>query len=123
MTIYDRIRTLREKQGMTQEQLAEKTGYKTRSAINKIESGLRDINQSQIVLFAKALNVSPSYLMGWEEESKETKYSVNSDPSVCIKEESSPYLVAAHALEDLTEEEQKQVLDYANFIRSKRNKK
>lgn len=68
MTIYDRIRHLREQQGMTQEQLAELTGYKTRSAINKIETGLRDINQSQIVTFANALHVTPSHLMGWDDE-------------------------------------------------------
>ena len=58
MKVNKRIKFLREKLDMTQEQLAEKTGYKTRSAINKIEAGLRDINQSQIVSFAKALNVT-----------------------------------------------------------------
>lgn len=71
MTIYGRIRKLREEQEMTQEELAKKIGYKSRSTINKIESGLRDINQSQIILFAKALNVTPAYLMGWEDEPSE----------------------------------------------------
>ncbi|RDY20744.1 helix-turn-helix domain-containing protein [Criibacterium bergeronii] len=68
MTVYERIRQLREQLGMTQEQLAFKVGYKSRSTINKIENGLRDINQSQIVDFAQALSTTPAYLMGWEEE-------------------------------------------------------
>lgn len=77
MNIYTRIKKLREAKGMTQEQLAEKTGYKTRSAINKIEAGLRDINQSQIVSFANALNVSPAYLMGWEKDSNDNSKNQN----------------------------------------------
>ena len=67
MTIYDRIRIRREALGMSQQDLAYKLGYKSRSAINKIESGLRDINQSKISDFASALNTTPAYLMGWEE--------------------------------------------------------
>lgn len=67
MTIYERIRFLREQQGMSQGELAEKLGYKSRSAINKIELGLRDISQSKVEAFANALGVSPLYLMGWDE--------------------------------------------------------
>lgn len=67
MTIYKRIKALREQQGMSQQALAEKVGYKTASAVNKIELGLRDINQNKIIAFANALNTTPAYLMGWEE--------------------------------------------------------
>lgn len=52
---------------MSQQALAEKVGYKTASAVNKIELGLRDINQNKIMAFAEALNTTPAYLMGWEE--------------------------------------------------------
>lgn len=79
MTIYDRIKTRREQLGMSQQELAEKLGYKSRSAINKIESGSRDISQSKISAFASALNTTPSYLMGWDEDepvTDETPYSV-----------------------------------------------
>ena len=64
MTIYDKIRILREKNDMSQQELAEKVGFKTASAVNKIELGLRDINQSKILAFAKALHTTPSYLLG-----------------------------------------------------------
>ena len=66
MTLYDRIRRRREELEISQDELAKKLGYKSRSTIAKIESGENDITQSKIVAFAKALNVSPAYLMGWE---------------------------------------------------------
>lgn len=64
--INDRIKQRRIELNMSQEDLAYKTGYKTKSAISRIENGQRDITQSQIELFAKALDTTPSYLMGWE---------------------------------------------------------
>lgn len=80
MTIYDRIKQLREQQGLSQQVLAEKVGFKTASAINKIELGLRDINQTKIILFAKALNTTPAYLMGWETESDKKSDYINLPP-------------------------------------------
>ena len=64
MTIYQRIKFLREEKGMTQQELAEKVGFKTASAVNKIELGLRDINQTKILAFATALGTTPGELMG-----------------------------------------------------------
>lgn len=66
--IYQRIKYLRELNNMTQQELADKLGYKSRSTINKIENGMRDISQSQILDFANVFNVSPTYLMGLSEE-------------------------------------------------------
>ncbi len=63
MTIYERIKYLREKQGYSQQELAEKVGFKTASAVNKIELGLRDLNQTKILAFAKALNTTTTYLI------------------------------------------------------------
>ena len=70
MTIYERIRQLRIKAGMSQDDLARVMGYKDRSMITKIESGKVDISQKKILAFARALNTTPGYLMGWEEEPK-----------------------------------------------------
>lgn len=63
MTMYDRIRDLRLIRGMSQQELAEKAGYKDRSAINLIENGKRNITESRIMAIAKALGVTPSFLM------------------------------------------------------------
>lgn len=68
--IYCRIRLRREQLGMSQEELAKKMGYKSRSSINKIEMGENDIPQSKISAFAQALGTTPAYLMGWTEDKK-----------------------------------------------------
>lgn len=53
--------------GMTQEELAKKMGYKSKSTINKIELGINDIVQSKVVKFAEVLETTPAALMGWVE--------------------------------------------------------
>ena len=70
MTIGKRIKDLRTSLDMTQDELAKLTGYKSRSSIQKRESGERDITQSTIAAFAKALKVTPSVIMGWEENNE-----------------------------------------------------
>ena len=68
MTVGEKIREARLKKGYTQTELAELLGYKSRSSINKIEVEGRDIPRSSVIKFAKALDVTPAYLMGWEDE-------------------------------------------------------
>ena len=65
MSIGDKIKERRIALGITQEELAKKMGYKSRSSINKIELGINDIPQSKIVKFAQILRVSPGYLMSF----------------------------------------------------------
>lgn len=67
MKFFERIRSRREELGMSQDELAKKIGYKSRSSINKIEIGENDIPQSKIKAFAEALQTTPAYLMGWED--------------------------------------------------------
>ena len=50
---------------MTQEDLAKKLGYKSRSAIAKIETGNSDLPQTKVIDIAKALDTTPAYIMGW----------------------------------------------------------
>ena len=66
-SIGSKIKEKREEMKLTQEELASMLGYKSKSTVNKIEMGVNDITQSKIVAFAKALNTTPSYLMGWED--------------------------------------------------------
>ena len=67
-TIGSRIRSRREKLGLSQEELGNKLGYKSRSSINKIELDQRNLTQSKIKAIADALNTTPAYIMGWESE-------------------------------------------------------
>jgi transcriptional regulator with XRE-family HTH domain len=71
--IGENIRRIREKNGLTQEELAHRMGYKSKSTINKIELGINDIPQSKIVKFAQCLNTTPAVLMGWVSEETNKK--------------------------------------------------
>lgn len=73
MTIHENIKKRRLELNLSQEELAEMTGYTSRSSIAKIEKGLVDLSQSKITLFANALKTTPAYLMGWEEDEKQPK--------------------------------------------------
>ena len=64
MELADRVRQRRIELGLSQEELAEKMGYSSRSSINKIEMG-RPVSQKIIIRLAEALDTTPAYLMGW----------------------------------------------------------
>ena len=103
LTIYKNIKRLREQLGMSQDELAEKTGYTSRSSIAKIEKGLVDLQQSKIISFANALGVTPSQLMGWDDQ---------------------PTTMAAHFDGDeYTEAELEDIRAYAEFVKNRRNNK
>ena len=48
LELFKRIKSRREELGLTQDELARKLGYKSRSSIQKIEKGENDIPQSKI---------------------------------------------------------------------------
>ena len=60
------IRTLREKRGMTQSELAELLGYTDRSSIAKIETGKVDLSQSKLQQLMEIFNVPIHTLLGLE---------------------------------------------------------
>lgn len=67
MTLGKRIKSLRQKAGLTQEQLAKEIGYSTKASISKIENDVLDVNQSTVIALSRALHTTPSAIMGWEE--------------------------------------------------------
>ena len=69
-TIGDNIQQFRKALGWTQEDLAKRMGYKSKSTINKIELGINDIPQNKIVKFADVLGTTPANLMGWDDPSE-----------------------------------------------------
>lgn len=78
MTTGEKIRQLRIDAGMTQEDLG-KAARTTKQNIYKYETGIiTNIPAVKIGLIAKALNTTPAYLMGWdEEETKTAKASID----------------------------------------------
>lgn len=72
-TVGNNIARLRKQLEWTQEELAFKMGYKSKSTINKIELGINDIPQSKIAQFAKVLGTTPSHLMGWDNSTENSE--------------------------------------------------
>ena len=69
--LSERIRLRRKELKMSQEELASLVGYTDRSIISRIEKGLIDLTESKIMAIAKALNITPEILVGWEDKKEE----------------------------------------------------
>lgn len=68
MTIGQRIRAARERKDMTLDEVAQRCNT-TKQTIFKYENEIvTNIPYDKIVLLSNALDVSPSYLFGWEEK-------------------------------------------------------
>lgn len=72
-TLGDRVRAERVRQGITQDELAKRAGYSSRTSINKIENG-RPASLKVVHKLAEALNVSEWYLLGSCDEEDTTPY-------------------------------------------------
>ena len=108
MTVADRIKDLRVKQGLSQDDLAKKMGFKNRSSVTQVEKSGNDITLRKVEKYAKALGVSPAYLMGWED------YDVVISPS----EPGDPIIVEVKRIsEDMSTDSKIQLLKYARFLK------
>lgn len=92
------IMEARKRAGLTQEELATRVGYKTKSAINKIELGIRDLPQKKIVQFAEALGTTPGVLMGWVNEETSKKNDAVVDIVIKLRQDEE----LLHMVEKLT---------------------
>lgn len=93
-----RVKEKRISEKMTQEELALKVGYTSRSSINKIELGLVDVPQSKIVAIANALNTTPFYLMGIE--SPQQKNDTIADVVIRLRSDADFYAVVDRLARD-----------------------
>lgn len=91
-TLGDRVRAERVRQGITQDELAKKAGYSSRTSINKIENG-RPASLKVVHKLAEALNVSEWHLLG-----------------SCDAEDTTPYAEIKDKIKQI------RTYDYANGI-------
>ncbi len=106
-TVGDRIKERRIELGLTQEDLALKLGYKSRSSINKFEKS-RDLSLKMVMPFAQALNCEPTYLMGWEDLPEE---------DADIKAEAKGISELVKIYKQLTPDKQEQLLNIARTFK------
>jgi transcriptional regulator with XRE-family HTH domain len=64
--IGDKVRQRRQELGLTQEELAHKMGYRSKSTVNKIEKNVHDVSQSNLLKLASVLDCSPAYFIDIE---------------------------------------------------------
>ncbi|WP_239700312.1 helix-turn-helix transcriptional regulator [Mammaliicoccus sp. D-M17] len=108
MNIGQRIKMRRKELGMSVDKLAELIN-KNRATIYRYEKNeIENMPYDVVEPLAKVLDVSPSYLMGWDEKEKE-------------EEPYQPTTIAAHLdgeVDDLNEDEMQKVLEYVKFLKS-----
>lgn len=105
MTIYGRIKELAEQQKLSIRSLEEKLGYGN-GTIRRWEKQVPGVDKVQKV--ADYFNVSVDYLLGREDTAE-----INDNH---LK------VVAAHIDDDATEEEINEILNFIDFVQSKRGK-
>lgn len=116
MTIGERIKKRRLELGLSQEEVAIKAGYKSRSSVNKLESS-RNLPLSKVEKMATALGCSPSYLMGWEDEvdmSNEHKPFYFDDETAEIAHDM--YFHARSILKVYKSKDKNKLIEYANTL-------
>lgn len=87
MTKGERIKLLREKANMTQEELA-KLLNTTKQTIYKYEqSVVTNIPSDRVERIAEVLNTTPAYIMGWESDKPETSKKIDATTDVLIRME------------------------------------
>jgi len=86
------IRKRRKELHISQEELARRTGYSGRSAINKIELSVNGLKQPKVKVFADALQTTEAYLIGmvddpnWKPETQDYAAKFNDDDYILIEQ-------------------------------------
>lgn len=101
------LKARRNELGLTLEEVGNIVGV-GKSTVRKWETGaIENMKRDKIVKLANALKVSPSYIMGFEENNTTSNQFET---------------MAAHLDGELTEEEWNAVLKYAQFLQENRDK-
>ena len=62
---------------MTQEELATKLGYKSKSSVNKAEKDINTLGLNIVEKYAAVLDCDPAYLVGWQDAPHRTVERLN----------------------------------------------
>ena len=86
MSLGENIRKRRIALHMSQQEIADAMGYKTRSSIAKIEKGNARLNQTQIVTMANILHTTTEYLLTGNQPAKENHHGTIIEDEIRVKE-------------------------------------
>ena len=105
MQIGNIIKKRRVQLCLSQTELANKLGFKSKASISRIELGVQSLPQNKILEMAKALDVSPEYLMGWRntlESSSDSKVIVNNKSHDILDTTMDPLRIIINATDLIT---------------------
>ena len=109
MEIKDIIRQRREELSLTYEQLGNLIGV-GKSTVRKWETGMiENMRRDNIVSLAKALNISPAILMGWED------YDLKENNNTNLSKEEN---ILIETFKSLDIDDKNKVIDYSKLLSS-----
>lgn len=117
MNLQEIIKKRRQELNLTYEEIGNIVGV-GKSTVRKWETGMiENMRRDKILLLAKALQVSPSLLLGWEEFGNGF---VLEEPTVYNIGQNIENITLSIDGEPLTKYEQKEVVDFARYLIHKR---
>lgn len=112
MNIGQRIKNMRLKNNLTQDELALRINT-TKQTIHKYENGIiTNIPSSKIEAIANVLNTTPDYLMGWTEETSPKSFDYDNDT----------YSEILALLEAMPEQKRENAIEYLKFLSNQNDK-
>lgn len=109
--IGERIKELRKSKKMSQSELGKFIGV-SQTTVTAWENGRAEPSSSYVAKLATFFNVSTDYLLGRDPKEDDLK---TADKNV--------QLIAAHIDDGTTPEEMERIIDYIDYVKSKREKK
>lgn len=112
MEFKEKIKQRRLELGLTLDDVANRVGVRA-ATVSRWESGeIKNIRRDKIKLLSDALEVSPSYLMDWDDTPPST---VNNDVANEFKDASHEVIVIGRAAKKMSPEQRKKLIEMAKL--------
>ena len=119
--LIEKIKLRRLELGLSYQELSDLTGI-NKSTLQRYETGfIKKVPINQVQIIAKALNVTPGYLMGWENNKENQTYSLNPEAAKMAQEiyDNPQYKVLFDATKKLKPESIKEVMKFIDYQKAK----
>lgn len=119
--LIEKIKLRRLELGLSYQELSDLTGI-NKSTLQRYETGfIKKVPINQVQIIAKALNVTPGYLMGWENNKENQTYYLNPEAAKMAQEiyDNPQYKVLFDATKKLKPESIKEVIKFIDYQKAK----
>ena len=119
--LIEKIKLRRLELGLSYQELSDLTGI-NKSTLQRYETGfIKKVPINQVQIIAKALNVTPGYLMGWENNKENQTYCLNPEAAKMAQEiyDNPQYKVLFDATKKLKPESIKEVMKFIDYQKAK----